>query len=66
MQCQKFRRTKRTHVLEVASGACVCGRAIAPYAGSVTCLDMTPAMLSVGETDGGGKGAHPQYKFCDR
>lgn len=36
-------------VLEVAAGTCICGRAIAPYAGHVTCLDMTPAMLAVGK-----------------
>ena len=35
-------------VLEVAAGTCACGRAIAPYAAKVTCLDMT-AMLSVGK-----------------
>lgn len=41
---------KTDAVLEVAAGTCACGRAIAPYAGSVTCLDMTPAMLAVGRT----------------
>ena len=35
-------------VLEVAAGTCACGRAIAPRAGHVICLDMTPAMLRVG------------------
>ena len=35
-------------VLEVAAGTCACGRALAPYARSVTCLDATPAMLEVG------------------
>ena len=38
-------------VLEVAAGTCVCGRAIAPYAQNVVCLDMTPAMLSVGKAE---------------
>ena len=27
------------HVLEVAAGTCACGRALAQYAASVTCLD---------------------------
>lgn len=40
---------KTDAVLEVAAGTCACGRALAPYAGSVTCIDMTAAMLSVGE-----------------
>ena len=38
-------------VLEVAAGTCACGRAIAPSAGRVVCLDMTPAMLSVGKAE---------------
>lgn len=38
-------------VLEVAAGTCACGRAIAPHAGSVICLDMTPAMLSIGKAE---------------
>ena len=38
-------------VLEVAAGTCACGRAIAPSAGWVVCLDMTPAMLSVGKAE---------------
>ena len=29
----------------------MCGRAIAPYAQNVVCLDMTPAMLSVGKVE---------------
>ena len=29
-------------VLEVAAGTCACGRAIAPFVKSVTCLDITP------------------------
>lgn len=35
-------------VLEVAAGTCACGRALAQYAASVTCLDATPAMLAEG------------------
>lgn len=38
-------------VLEVAAGTCACGRAIAPYAKNVVCLDMTSAMLSVGKAE---------------
>ena len=41
--------TGNENVLEAAAGTCVCGRAIAPHAGKVTCLDMTPAMMAVGE-----------------
>ena len=48
---RKIAPTKDDAVLEVAAGTCACGRAIAPYAGSVVCLDMTPAMLSVGKTE---------------
>lgn len=40
---------KTDSVLEVAAGTCVCGRAFAPYALQVTCLDLTSAMLSVGK-----------------
>lgn len=39
------------HVLEVAAGTCVCGRALAPAVKSVICLDMTPAMLKVGRQE---------------
>ena len=42
---------KSDSVLEAAAGTCVCGRAIAPYTGSVTCLDLTPAMLSIGKAE---------------
>lgn len=38
-------------VLEVAAGTCVCGRALAPYCGHVTCLDLTPAMLETGRKE---------------
>lgn len=37
--------------MEVAAGTCACGRALAPLAGNVVCLDMTPAMLSVGKAE---------------
>jgi ubiquinone/menaquinone biosynthesis C-methylase UbiE len=36
-------------ILEAACGTCVCGRAAAPYVQSVSCLDVTPAMLAVGK-----------------
>lgn len=36
------------NVLEVAAGTCICGRAVSPLSGHVTCLDMTPAMLEIG------------------
>lgn len=38
-------------VLEVAAGICACGRALAPLAGNVVCLDMTLAILSVGKAE---------------
>ncbi len=38
-------------VLEVAAGICAYGRALAPLSGNVVCLDMTPAMLSVGKAE---------------
>ena len=40
---------KTDSVLDVASGTCICGRSFAPYVGQVTCLDLTPAMLSIGK-----------------
>ena len=40
---------KTDSVLEVAAGTCICGRSFAPYVGQVTCLDLTPAMLSIGK-----------------
>lgn len=40
-------RTDR--VLEVAAGLGVCGRSLAPFMESVTCLDATAAMLQVGK-----------------
>lgn len=45
----KIAPQKTNTVLEVAAGTCACGRAIAPFVTKVTCLDMTPAMLSVGK-----------------
>ena len=36
-------------VLEVAAGTCACGRACAPFVQTMTCLDVTPAMLEVGK-----------------
>ena len=48
---KKISPEKTDSVLEVAAGTCVCGRAIAPYAKQVVCLDMTPAMLSVGKNN---------------
>ena len=36
-------------VLEAAAGTCVCARRLAPFAGHITCLDATPAMLAVGK-----------------
>ena len=50
---QKIVPSKTDVVLEAADGTCACGRAIAPYAGNVVCLDMTPAMLSVGKSEAG-------------
>ena len=38
-------------VLEVAAGTCACGRSLAPFAQTVTCLDTTPAMLEVGKKE---------------
>lgn len=38
-------------ILEVAAGTCVCGRALAPYCGHITCLDLTPAMLEQGRKE---------------
>lgn len=42
---------KADTVLEVAAGTCVCGRNLAPFVQTVTCLDMTPAMLNVGKSE---------------
>ena len=50
---QKIAPSKTDAVLEVAAGTCACGRTIAPYTGNVVCLDMTPAMLSVGKSGAG-------------
>lgn len=40
--------SSKDDILEVAAGTCICARAIAPMSGHIICLDMTPAMLSVG------------------
>ena len=37
------------HALEVAAGTCICGRALAPYVGDITCLDLTEEMLAQGK-----------------
>ena len=47
----KISPQKQDTVLEVAAGTCVCGRNIAPLVGSVTCMDMTTAMLAVGQNE---------------
>lgn len=39
------------NVLEAAAGTCICGRAVAPFVKTVTCLDATPAMLAVGKKE---------------
>lgn len=38
-------------ILEVAAGTCACGRSLAPFAQTVTCLDTTSAMLEVGKRE---------------
>ena len=48
---QRIAPSKTDSVLEAAAGTCICGRTIAPHAGNVVCLDMTPAMLSVGKSE---------------
>ena len=37
------------HALEVAAGTCICGRALAPFVGDITCLDLTEEMLAQGK-----------------
>lgn len=37
------------HVLEVAAGTCICGRALAPHVKDITCLDLTEEMLEQGK-----------------
>ena len=39
---------RQDRVLEVAAGTCAMGRAVAPHAAQVSCLDLTLAMLEVG------------------
>ncbi len=38
-------------VLEVAAGTCACGRSLAPFVQTVTCLDTTSAMLDIGKKE---------------
>ena len=57
----KIAPTGTDNVLEVAAGTCACGRAVAPGARSVTCLDMTPAMLEVGRTEAEKEGLHNMH-----
>ena len=55
-------------VLEVAAGTCACGRALAPYARSVTCLDATPAMLEMGREAAAKEGLgnlHPVIGYAE-
>ena len=47
---------KSDTVLEVAAGTCICGRSLAPFVKSVTCLVMTTAMLAVGKKKAGKQG----------
>lgn len=42
---------KEDNVLEVASGTCACGRAIALNVSSVTCVDATLDMLKIGKNE---------------
>lgn len=46
---QKLQLNGTETVLDVASGTCSAGRAIARQAKKVTCLDMTPSMLEQGK-----------------
>lgn len=39
----------KEHVLEVAAGTCICGRALAPFVKDITCLDLTEEMLMQGK-----------------
>lgn len=48
---EKVSPKKTDTVLEVASGTCICGRALAPYIKHVKCLDATPAMLESGKEE---------------
>lgn len=43
-------------ILEVASGTCICGRALAPLVKNVTCVDATQTMLDIGK-----KAAHDAH-----
>lgn len=48
---QSMNLSPNDNVLETAAGTCICGRSVAPFVQSVTCLDATPAMLAVGEEE---------------
>lgn len=39
------------NALETAAGTCACGRALAPFVRSVSCIDLTPEMLGVGRAE---------------
>lgn len=38
---QRIGANGKEHVLEVAAGTCICGRALAPFVKDSTCLDLT-------------------------
>ncbi len=46
---RRIQATGDEHVLEVAAGTCICGRALAPSVKAITCLDLTEAMLEQGK-----------------
>ena len=48
---QSMNLSKDDCVLEVAAGTCINGRAFAPFAKNVVCLDATPAMLAIGKEE---------------
>lgn len=48
---EKTAPSKSDKVLEVAAGTCICGRALAPFAGHIICLDATSDMLAVGKNE---------------
>ena len=48
---EKTSPKKTDTILEVAAGTCICGRALAPYAGHIICLDATAARLEAGKAE---------------
>ena len=46
---EKIAANGTEHVLEVAAGTCICGRALAPFVKDITCLDLTEEMLAQGK-----------------